>query len=133
MTDLRIQGIACALAELVRLHGSEVEAKDVLNGFGLTYEDLVVAGVDARDLGALADVLDIPTVGTAEAGVWRDQDWRAEYEPMFSKFVIVRYRQMKGRPQRMVHRELGLPVKFQTALDAQVLATHLNDQQSKTA
>jgi uncharacterized protein (DUF433 family) len=59
VSDPRIQGIAVALAELVRLHGSEVEAGDVLRGFGITREDLQRAGADLDDISTLREALDM--------------------------------------------------------------------------
>ncbi len=50
----RMQGIACALAELADVHMEPDLAAMVLQSLGLTVADLKKAGADAFDLGRLS-------------------------------------------------------------------------------
>lgn len=45
-----LRGYAAALADLIRMHGIESEARDAINGSGLTVEELKAAGVEDYDL-----------------------------------------------------------------------------------
>jgi hypothetical protein len=53
VANLRLQGIAAALAELARAHMEPDLATMVLDSLGLTVADLQAAGADAHDLEAL--------------------------------------------------------------------------------
>lgn len=62
MKDERLQGMAVALAEIIRLHQCEVEVADVLRGFGIGEADLRRAGVDSEDLKALPPALEMQSI-----------------------------------------------------------------------
>lgn len=53
MKDAFLCGYASALADILRLHGSEVEVHDAMEQAGLSIADLRAAGVDLQDLGEI--------------------------------------------------------------------------------
>ena len=71
LNDARLQGIAVGLAELMRLHGSEVEVADVLRGFGIGEAELKAAGVSSEDLKALRPALELERYREATASQLR--------------------------------------------------------------
>lgn len=51
-------GIACTLSELLRMgHACDVMIKDVLDGFGLSLDDLKKGGADEDDLQTIREAL----------------------------------------------------------------------------
>lgn len=67
-------GFLIACAEMVRLHGSEVEAEDVLSGAGYHLADALACGLEEDDLAVLRPRFEsIATRQAAEAGraLWR--------------------------------------------------------------
>jgi hypothetical protein len=65
--NARVQGLALTLAELHRLHGCDVEIKDILDGFGLSVGDLAAAGAPAEDLDEIAAALGVKPRVTSTA------------------------------------------------------------------
>lgn len=45
-----LRGFGVAMADLMRLHQSEVEARDVITGAGFEIADFIAAGLDEYDL-----------------------------------------------------------------------------------
>lgn len=55
-------GYAAALAEIIRLHQSEVEVADTVEGHGFTMSDFERAGVEDYDLEVLRMVIREPKI-----------------------------------------------------------------------
>jgi hypothetical protein len=51
-----LRGFVVAVANLVRLHGSIVEASDVLTGAGIRWPDIQALGLEEYDMGQLRQV-----------------------------------------------------------------------------